>query len=146
MTINHLKHSPTLSPAFLGVYSTYVLFAPVGEATDAVPVAKNCGSGGSRTVCVWPIVVPLMTVTISVEISVVVPILVLVGTRIKVCLFWPPVSSLLFPLIARLRTRRAFTAVSCTLRLQFKCFKHYSLVAFAVALYVTLESDSEFIV
>ena len=26
------------------------------------------------------------------------------------------VSSLLFPLIARLRTRRAFTAVSCTLR------------------------------
>jgi hypothetical protein len=145
VTINHLKHSRALSPAFPAVYSAYVLFAPVGEATGAALFPKIVEVVVLSTACIWPTIEPLMSVTISVETSVVVPILVHVGARIKVCLSWPPDSSLLFPLVAHLRTRRTFTAVFFTLRTQLKSFKHSSLIALAVIIYVTLERGNELI-
>lgn len=146
VTTNHLKHSRALSPAFPAVYRAYVIFAPVGEATDAALFPKTVEVVVLSTVCIWPAIEPLMNVTISVETSVVVPILVHVGARIKVCLSWQPDSSLLFPLVAHLRTRRTAHCCVCTLRLRLKCFKHSSLIFLAVILLcTTLERDHKLI-
>jgi hypothetical protein len=48
-------------PGFPGVYNTYVLFAPVGEATNAVLFPKTVEVVVLSTVCVWPTIEPLMT-------------------------------------------------------------------------------------
>jgi hypothetical protein len=83
-TTKHSQRRLILCLAFPGVYSTIVLFGPLVGRIDAVRFPKTFEVVVLSTVCVWPAIVPLMSVTISVEISVVVLILWGVGARVRV--------------------------------------------------------------
>lgn len=83
-TTKYPQRRPTLYPAFPGVYGTIVLFGQLVGRIDAVRFPKTVEVVVLSTVCVLPAIVPLTSVTISVEISVVVLILWRVGARVRV--------------------------------------------------------------